>query len=211
MSAAAATTIISTLRHARTAYAEQKRYAGSLDVPLSEQGISDCRSLAGAIDEAEYDVVITSNLRRSADTARLLGLPAAKTISSDLCRERGFGVMEGLTADDVRALEPPVLFIEVADDTHSVNPSGGEALEDVWQRAKRFSRFVLAHYAGSRVLVVSHGVFLQMYHGVLRGSNCIESLAYYPSTLQLTRFELCGRRLVAEEQAKLADALDANF
>jgi broad specificity phosphatase PhoE len=111
--------------------------------------------------------------------------------------------MEGLTLEEVRSLDPPVLFIEVGNDAHSVNPKDGEPFEDVWERAKRFARLIFREYKGSRVLVVSHGVFLQMLHGVLRGSNCIESLSEYPANLGLATFRFSGRRLVAEERMNL--------
>ena len=126
-------------------------------------------------------------------------------VESKLCNERNFGVMEGLTWDEVQHLDPPVLFIEVGNDLHSVNPQGGEPFEDVWERARKFRRFILREYKGSSVLVVSHGVFLQMFHGVLRGLNCIESLAAYPSNLVLFRFRFSGNRLMEEKTYKLAE------
>jgi broad specificity phosphatase PhoE len=204
-------TTIFTLRHARTAYGEQRRYAGSVDVPLSERGVKECLTAAEALADVKFDVIITSTLRRAVDTARLIACEAPVCVQSKLCNERCFGIMEGLTPEEVRTLEPPVLFIEVGNDVHSVNPAGGESFEDLWERAKKFVRLVLREYKGSTVLVVSHGVFLQMCHGVLRGSNCIESLGTYPGTLELRRFDLAGRRLVSEEVTGLLGASGKSF
>lgn len=204
-------TVISTLRHARTRFGEEKRYAGTLDVPLSEEGERDCLRGAKGLAAMQFDVVITSPLLRALDTARLMGFDASTLIQCDLCCERGFGVMEGLTLEEVKSLDPPVLFIEVGNDLHSVNPRGGEPFEDVWMRAKRFSRLIFREYMGSSVLVVSHGVFLQMFHGVLRGSTCIESLSSYPGNLELATFRFAGPRLAAEERVSLVAATSANF
>lgn len=204
-------TTIFTLRHARTDYGEQRRYAGSVDVPLSERGVSECLAAAEALGDSTFDVIVTSTLRRAVDTARLIAAEAPVRVQSKLCNERCFGIMEGLTPEEVRTLQPPVLFIEVGDDLHSVNPEGGESFEDVWERAKKFVRWVLREHGGSTVLVVSHGVFLQMCHGVLRGSNCIESLGTYPGTLELRRFDLAGRRLVSEETIRLLSASGLSF
>lgn len=203
-------TVVATLRHARTPYGAERRYAGSIDVPLSEQGERDCVAAAEALHGAAFDVVITSTLRRAIDTARLLRLDGATHVQCDLCRERGFGVLEGLTFDQAKSLDPPVLFVQVGDDVHSVNPAGGEPFEVVWERARRFSRHVFRKYEGSRVLVVSHGVFLQMLHGVLRGSNCIESLGSYPGNLELTSFRFSDRTLV-DEQSTTLSALVGGF
>jgi len=56
----------------------------------------------------------------------------------------------------------------------------------------------------NRILVAWNWVFLLMSHGVLRGSNCIESLAKYPSNLELTKFRFSGNELLAEESIKLS-------
>ena len=162
-------TTISTLRHAHTRYNAEKRYAGTIDVPLSDAGIRDALCAADKLAGQTFDVVITSKQKRSIQTAHILMGDTAQYVGSKLCNERNFGVMEGLTWDEVHHLEPPVLFIEVGNDTHSVNPKNGEPFEDVWERARKFRRFIFKHYAGLNVLVVSHGVFLQMFHGVLRG------------------------------------------
>jgi 2,3-bisphosphoglycerate-dependent phosphoglycerate mutase len=196
-------TIICTVRHAQSTYGAEKRYAGSVDVPLSDRGSQDCLLAAQALAGRTFDVVVTSTMVRAMETARLLGYDDARCVRTELCRERRYGILEGRTWDEARSLEPPILFIEVGGDLHSVNPSGGEPFEDVWQRAKDFYRFVLDRGQGRSVLVVSHGVFLQMFHGVLRGRTCIESLADYPSSLRLYEFRVDGGRLVEESETPL--------
>ncbi len=204
-------TTISTIRHAHTLYNAERRYAGSIDVSLSETGICDARMAAAKLAGLRFDVVITSALKRSIETAGILVGDAAPFVVSNLCNERNFGIMEGLTWDEVHALEPPVLFIEVGNDTHSVNPKGGEPFEDVWARAKKFRRFIFRKFDGASVLVISHGVFLQMFHGVLRGLNCIEALAVYPANLELARFHFCGSRLVEQKVFKLGAAEEIHW
>ncbi|MBN2046663.1 MAG: histidine phosphatase family protein [Anaerolineaceae bacterium] len=196
-------TVIHTLRHAHTAYNEQKRYAGSIDVPLNENGVRDSLEAARALTDHHFDVVVTSKLRRAIETAKLLVDGATPIIESELCNERRFGVLEGLTWEDVRHLDPPVMLIEVGNDLHTVNPQGGEPFEDVWFRAKQFRVYLFSQFPGSDILVVSHGVFLQMFHGVLSGLNCIESLAHYPSNLELHSFFFAGQELTAEKVTRL--------
>lgn len=191
-------TIIYTMRHARTQFNTERRYAGSIDVELDEQGTEDARQVSSRFKSLDLDVAITSKLKRSIQTASLLLENSVPIVQSALCAERNFGIMEGRTWDEIQVLQPPVMLIQVGNDLHSVNPKGGEALEDVWARAKRFRGFIFAHYRGKKVLVISHGVFLQMFHGLLRGLNCIESLAAYPANLELARFEFSGRHLIRE-------------
>jgi len=124
-------------------------------------------------------------------------------IQSALCNERRFGVMEGRTWDEVVKFDPPILMINVGNDLHTVNPKDGEPFEDVWQRAKTFRNFLLKNHKGKNILVVSHGVFLQMFHGVLKGLNCIESLAVFPSNLELASFHFSGNRLTEARSVQL--------
>lgn len=198
-------TSISTLRHARTAYNQEKRYAGSINIPLCEQGCREAEEAASKMKDLAFDAVVTSRLRRAHETARIITPAGVPVLRTRLCNERNFGIMEGLTWDDVQKLDPPVLMISVGGDLHTVNPRSGEPFEQVWERARRFRTYLFRRFEGRRVLVVSHGVFLQMFHGVLRGSNCIESLAVYPANLELRRFEFSGSALERESVIRLAD------
>jgi broad specificity phosphatase PhoE len=192
-------TIISTIRHATTEYNAQRRYAGTLDVPLSERGVQEAREAAARLAGMGYDVVITSSLQRAWQTARIVAADKVPIVRSKLCRERCFGVMEGLTWDQVQDLDPPVLMIKVGNDLHTVNPKGGEPFEQVWDRARAFRRYLFKKHLGKHVLVISHGVFLQLFHGLLRGFSCIESLGTYPHNLELSRFRFSGQRLVDDK------------
>jgi broad specificity phosphatase PhoE len=196
-------TTISTLRHAHTRYNAERRYAGTIDVPLCEAGIRDAREAAAKLAGLAFDVVITSTLQRAFETAHILVGDTVPIVQSKLCNERNFGAMEGLIWDEIQGLQPPVLLIAVGNDLHTVNPKGGEPFEAVWERANRFRGFLFRAYRGSNILVISHGVFLQMLHGVLRGSNCIESLATYPSNLELATFEFAGDRHRSERVVRL--------
>jgi broad specificity phosphatase PhoE len=200
-------TTISTLRHAHTKYNVEKRYAGTLDISLSRAGVQDARKAAVKLAGAHFDVVVTSMQKRAYETAQILVGKKVPIVRNKLCNERNFGVMEGLTWDDIQSLKPPILMISVGNDLHTVNPKGGEPFEEVWDRAKEFRRFIFENYSGSNILVVSHGVFLQMFHGALRGLNCIESLASYPANLELARFRFVGQRLSEENVVSLSDAV----
>lgn len=196
-------TSISTLRHAHTQYNAERRYAGSIDIPLSESGVRDAQQAAQKLAGMKFDMVITSGLKRAIQTAEILVGTSAPIIHNELCNERNFGIMEGLTWEDIQTLQPPVLMINVGNDLHTVNPKGGEPFEDVWERARKFHQLLFQAYAGANILVVSHGVFLQMFHGLVRGLTCIESLGTYPSNLELAKFLFEEQQLVEEKVTRL--------
>jgi broad specificity phosphatase PhoE len=196
-------TILHTIRHASTAYNAEKRYAGTIDIPLSEKGISECQMAASKLQGYHFDMILTSKMKRAIETAKLIMDGKIPIIQSALCNERNFGIMEGSTWDEILRFDPPVLLINVGNDLHTVNPARGEPFEDVWQRAKKFRRFIFRNFQGQSILVISHGVFLQMFHGVLRNLNCIESLARFPANLELATFKFSGDKLLEEKMEKL--------
>ena len=67
---------IHTLRHAESTYGAKGLYAGSADVPLSEQGVADCLAAAQDIGDAqvrEADITLSIALK-TADLLRASGL-----------------------------------------------------------------------------------------------------------------------------------------
>jgi broad specificity phosphatase PhoE len=126
-------------------------------------------------------------------------------------RERNFGVLEGRSSADHEDLRPPIHFIKVGNDYHSMDIPSGETLEELRARAERFHRFVLDNYLGRRVLVVSHGVFLQQYHGVLRGQDWIEALSSHVGNLEMTMFHMDGDMIISEERKRLIGRGQSEF
>jgi alpha-ribazole phosphatase len=199
-------TVIHTIRHGHTFYNAEKRYTGTIDVSLSEKGINECRLAAKKLKSFHFDIILTSKMKRTIETAQLMANGKVSIVECDLCNERNFGIMEGHTWDEILEFNPPILLINVGNDLHTVNPQRGEPFEDVWERAKKFRRLIFRKYRGQSILVISHGVFLQMFHGVLRNLNCIEALGFYPSNLELSSFYYLGNRFIEEKKVKLSEA-----
>ena len=65
-------TEIYTIRHGHTAFNEGKRYAGSIDVPLNDNGIKSTIAASEKLAGYKFDVVITSTKKRAIQTAELL-------------------------------------------------------------------------------------------------------------------------------------------
>jgi len=197
--------VLITVRHGQTDFNHSRRYAGLLDVPLNAKGVEDTRIAAENFCSA-IDVVLSSPLVRALETARILTGDVRPIIVSELCRERDFGKMQGLTADEVESLEPFVSYFKVGGDFHSLDPPGGESLLEVRDRAKKFADDVLREHAGSRVLVVSHEVFLLQLHGYLRGDDWRSAMARRLPNLTLTTFVIESQRLISESEQRLTSA-----
>ena len=197
-------TKITTIRHGQTDYNFERRYAGTIDVPLNEKGIGDAQKAAIKLKGNEFDIVITSKLKRAIMTAeQLIAGRKIQFIKSELCNERNYGKMEGLDYLEVEEIKRRILWLKLNDDFHSLNPPNGETFPALRRRAKTFSQFIFKNYSGSNILVVSSSAFMQQLHGIFRGTDWIESLRDEPHNLSCITFTLNGRKLIEETTVKL--------
>jgi alpha-ribazole phosphatase/probable phosphoglycerate mutase len=147
------------IRHGETEGSEKRRYKGSLDVPLSQEGARQAERLAGFMkDNAEgVAAVYSSGLERALKTAepiaRALGLEPR--IAEGL-RERHFGAWEGMSFDEIEA-EYPEAFSQWAGDPLRHSPVGGESTLEVRDRTVRALDVILERHRRETIVVVAHG------------------------------------------------------
>jgi len=150
-----------------------------------------------------FDVSVVSPLSRATETAEILTEGRTEIVPCSYARERNYGALQGVTLTDVERIRPPINFIKVGDDYHSLDPPQAETFEDVRGRAAALFRYVADHFMGKKVLVVSHSAFLQQLHGLLRGQDWIEALGRQVGYLELVQFHLEGSTVIAEEHIHL--------
>ena len=197
-------TRILTIRHGQTVYNLEKRYAGSIDIPLNETGIGDAEKAATILKDYELDIVITSKLKRAIQTAELLVAGRnIHIIQNKLCNERNYGKMQGLNYIEVEEIKPRIKYFKLNNDFHSLNPPNGETFPALRRRAKLFSQFIFQNYTGTNILVVSSSAFMQQLHGIFRGTDCMESLRYEIHNLDCATFTFNGRKLIEEKTVSL--------
>jgi broad specificity phosphatase PhoE len=206
------TTRILTIRHGQTVYNLEKRYAGSIDVPLNEKSIEDAENAALKLKDYELDIVITSRLKRAIQTAELLiDGRNISIIQNKLCNERNYGMMQGLNYIEVEEIKPRIKYFKLNNDFHSLNPPDGETFPALRRRAKLFSQFIFQNYIGSSILVVSSSGFMQQLHGIFRGTDCMESLRNDIHNLECTTFTFNGRKLIEEMTVSLDRKNSASY
>jgi ribonuclease H / adenosylcobalamin/alpha-ribazole phosphatase len=154
-------TVTALLRHGQTPMSVQKRYAGRTDVPLTEVGVQQAAAVAKRLASAGLDVIVTSPLLRTVQTAQAVAaVTGAAVVTDDGFRETDFGAWEGLTFAEVRERWPAEMTAWLADP--EVAPPGGESFTDVSTRVTAALDRVLAARAGQTVLVVSHVTPIKM-------------------------------------------------
>jgi glucosyl-3-phosphoglycerate phosphatase len=90
-------------RHGRTEYNVNLRLQGQVDIPLDDVGRRQAATAAAALAETvTVDAIVTSDLGRAqATAAHLAGRMRRSPVVDPRLRERGFGVWEGLTGEEI--------------------------------------------------------------------------------------------------------------
>ncbi|WP_328295538.1 bifunctional RNase H/acid phosphatase [Kineococcus sp. NBC_00420] len=154
----AAPTVLVLVRHGSTLLTEQRRVSGRYgeDPELSESGLAEVRSAAACRDVAGADVVVSSTMRRSQQTARAIADALGVDVVTDpQWDETDFGEWDGLTAGEVVKRWPREFA--AWNDSPDAAPPGGESLLTVERRVLAARDALLRRWAGKRVVLVSHG------------------------------------------------------
>ncbi|HSW65090.1 MAG TPA: histidine phosphatase family protein [Dissulfurispiraceae bacterium] len=161
------------VRHGVTVGGEERRYKGSIDVPLSEEGMVQAQKTAGFIAEelarraihsekdghsaSKLQAVYSSPLIRAQRTAEKICEPhgLAPVLHPDL-RERHFGVWEGMSFTEIKEHYPEE-FGAWARNPLDHAPREGETTREVETRAVRALSMILQRHKGHSLAIVAHG------------------------------------------------------
>src|SRR5690349_18766100 len=98
------TTRIYMVRHGATKLSSEDRFAGAVDVELSEEGIFQAERLAERLADDDMKAVYCSPMTRTVQTATILASPhQLALIQKDGLREINHGHWEGMRRADVVA------------------------------------------------------------------------------------------------------------
>jgi broad specificity phosphatase PhoE len=126
-------------------------------VPLSEEGRSQARRLAGRLQGERFDVIYASDLVRAFETASIVAEPHHLDVRKDpRLREFDFGQWEGLTWDEIVATRPH-LREHALTAASLYAPDGGETFAMVCERLRPFFNELRASAVGHAAIVMHAG------------------------------------------------------
>jgi broad specificity phosphatase PhoE len=138
-------------RHGETEWNREGRWQGQTDVALNETGRQQARELAAWLVEQPLDVIVSSDLERAHETARIVAEAKRMAVSTDAgLREIDVGSWGGLTPDEIAQRFPGMT-------THD-----GETNEQHLARVVAAFRRIAGEHRGKRILIVSHGKTLRV-------------------------------------------------
>lgn len=161
------------IRHGEIEKRFLKRYIGSSDVGLSEDGRKQAIKLASFFNYILVDAIYVSNLKRAKQTAESI----AKKINlkpqvDEKLNEIDFGPWEGKTTEEIEKLTRNQKDC-------SVITSGGETYLDFVKRVKSFFEEILSLYKNETVIIVAHkGVIREAYKYFMKDESLVVDQRY---------------------------------
>ena len=147
------------VRHGETVWNRDGRVQGHTDVPLSEDGMRQARSVGKRVAGRPFSAAYTSDLSRARASAEAIvgGCEVPITTEADL-REFSYGAWEGLTLAEAEARDPKVFAARMRLRGRAFAAPGGEDMPQMLERVRRFcARAEERHDPSEDVLVVAHG------------------------------------------------------
>lgn len=89
------------VRHGETEWSREWKHTGRTDVPLTELGRRQAQAVGAALQERQFELVLTSPLMRALDTCRLAGFGDVVEQRDEL-REWDYGAYEGRKTVEIR-------------------------------------------------------------------------------------------------------------
>jgi broad specificity phosphatase PhoE len=163
------TTRIYLVRHGATQLSAEDRFAGAVDVHLSDEGKFQAGRLAERLADDSIAAVYCSPMTRTIQTATIVTAPhTLPLIHRDGLREIHHGHWEGMRRADVEE-QFPEEYAAWEEDPFTFAPQGGEAGVNVIARALPVIREIVLEHRGQNVLVVSHKATLRLLISSLLG------------------------------------------
>jgi probable phosphoglycerate mutase len=157
------------IRHGETDWNVQGRFQGQIDVPLNALGLAQAARMAERLAQETVDVFYCSDLLRTRQTAEPAALKLALPAAPDAgLREQHFGVLEGLSFDEVQARHPDLLAAWLRHDPDYALPEG-ESVRSFHTRVVGAVRSLAQRHEGMTLAVVTHGGVLDMLFRTMHG------------------------------------------
>ena len=132
-----------------------------MDSVLTEPGARQAGQLGErfAKEERRFETIYSSDLGRAMQTARAICEPIGQVEeikATPHLRERGLGILEGLTYPEIAEQLPEDSKRHLSGDP-DYRPEGGESWADLYKRSTAALRKLAAAHDGETILCISHG------------------------------------------------------
>lgn len=150
------------LRHGQTAWnADNNRYCGRTDIPLTAKGIGQAEEVKRQLEGIHFEKVYSSPLQRAFDTACIAS--GREVVKDDRLIEADFGAWETKTKEEFIS-ENRLLWLNWMEDP-AVHRAGGtgETGTEIVARVDAFFRSLQQAFPEGNIMVVGHNGINRLY------------------------------------------------
>ena len=152
------------IRHGETTANEEKRFAGVMDVALTQKGEMQAKQAGEKLKNIEFDAFFSSDLKRAIDSAVIIGEHNAHkpTVIPEL-REMNFGIWEGKKMSEIKAHHGALLDQWFKDFDDFVVPEG-ESVKEMFERVTKAYKEIIEPYNMDddvKIAIIAHGGVIQ--------------------------------------------------
>ncbi|HEY4526061.1 MAG TPA: class I tRNA ligase family protein [Candidatus Paceibacterota bacterium] len=173
------------VRHGETDSVKNNIVEGWQDTPLNDTGLAQAETSALNLKNKKVDLIISSDLKRSKQTAEIISRETgAKIIYDPELRERNWGELEGVSKAE--------RDLHHQDSTYSYEGKSkkGESLKELEARAWSAFQKYLKLYPDKNIVFTIHGGPIRLIMGKLKNWSLEEVLRYYPLPSETVTIDL---------------------
>lgn len=172
-------TTICLVRHGQTDWNALGKLQGQTDIPLNELGKKQARQCGEFLSEEDWDVIISSPLKRARETAEIISnyieVPVIEKIAFI---EKNFGVAEGMTAAEREAAFTDKLY------------PGQENQDSLRNRLMNGLQEIQKDYPDKKVILVAHGAVIHFILRLMSNESIVsKEMRLFNACLSTIRFD----------------------
>lgn len=148
------------MRHGNTSWNRTKKLQGRKDILLAEEGIALAKEVGEALNDVEFDLVISSPLMRAKQTAELVMAGRQMPMLTDRrLTEMSFGLWEGEEFDTSEKITDEFREKFSADPMNCPAAPRGETFSQVLKRTEDFYQSLINNkaYEDKIIFISTHG------------------------------------------------------
>ncbi|WP_405923337.1 histidine phosphatase family protein [Streptomyces sp. NBC_00035] len=184
------------VRHGETEWSVSGQHTSWTDLPLTQRGEEQAKSLAPLLADRTFALALTSPLGRAIRTAELAGLYGA--VPDPDLHEWDYGAYEGITTVEIHRTRPDwYLWNDGVPPGSPDHP--GESPTEVGQRADRVLSRIDTALADGDVVLVAHAHFLRVLAARRLGLPAADGRLFQLATGTVSRLSTeHGRPVIAQ-------------
>jgi broad specificity phosphatase PhoE len=184
------------VRHGETEWSVSGQHTSWTDLPLTQHGEEQAKSLAPLLSGRTFALALTSPLGRAIRTAELAGITGA--VPDPDLHEWDYGAYEGVTTVDIHRTRPDWFLWT---DGVPPGPAGhpGESPDEIGARADRVLKRVDTALVDGDVVLVAHAHFLRVLTARRLGLSAADGRLFQLATGTVSRLSTEHDRPVIAE------------